>query len=69
MNSIPFRQVFTLLYETNKELDILNKFGLDKLFELQILSVDSKYRCQGIGKELILQSEKIAVKKGFKASI
>ncbi|XP_017778189.1 PREDICTED: uncharacterized protein LOC108563894 [Nicrophorus vespilloides] len=66
IDSIQYKQIFGLLYNTNQELDLFAKYNLEKIFELRILSVNSKYRGKGIAKELFLRSEILAEESGFK---
>lgn len=37
-----FRTIFTLLYEENLKIDLFEQFAVEKIFEIRILSVDSK---------------------------
>ncbi|XP_057655511.1 arylalkylamine N-acetyltransferase 1-like [Diorhabda carinulata] len=66
IDNIPYQQIFGLLNNVNKELDLFTKYRVDKIFEFRILAVDPKYRGQGVGKELFLRSEMIAAENGFK---
>lgn len=68
VDSVEYHRIFGLLHNVNKELDLFSKFGIDKIFELRILSVDSKYRGRGLAKELFLRSEVIAEEYGLKVS-
>lgn len=38
-----FKTIFTLLYEANLKMDFFTKFNVDKMFEIRILSVDSRF--------------------------
>jgi len=55
-----FRTIFTLLYDENLKVDLFSQFNLEKMFEVRILSVDSKFRGKGIAKSLFEESEKLA---------
>lgn len=61
-----YHLIFGLLFQTNKEIDLFTKYCVDAVFELRILSVNGKYRGQGIAKELFQRSELIAEEYGFK---
>ncbi|XP_053677367.1 arylalkylamine N-acetyltransferase 1 [Anopheles nili] len=61
-----FRKIFTLLYEENLKIDLFQQFEVDSIFEIRILSVDSKFRGQGLAKELMRKSEEVARSKGFR---
>lgn len=69
IDNIAYQRIFGLLNTINKELDLFTKYGVDKIFELRILSVDSNYRGKGIAKELFSRSEIIAEESGFKVNI
>lgn len=68
VDNLPYQRIFGLLCNANKELDLFSKYNVDKIFELRILSVDSKFRGRGVAKELIAKSEKIALENGFQVS-
>ncbi|XP_049541570.1 transferrin [Anopheles darlingi] len=61
-----FRTIFTLLYEENLKIDLFEQFAVEKIFEIRILSVDSKFRGQGLAKELMRKSEEVARNHGFR---
>lgn len=61
-----FKKIFNLLYGENLKLNLFEQFDVDKIFEIRILSVDSKFRGQGIAKQLLLKSQEIAEQNGFK---
>lgn len=61
-----FRKIFTLLYTENLKNDLFEKCHIDKIFEIRILSVDSKFRGHGIAGSLMLRSKEIAEENGFK---
>ncbi|XP_055593344.1 arylalkylamine N-acetyltransferase 1 [Uranotaenia lowii] len=68
LNSIKdenFKKIFKLLYEQNLRINLFKQFDVDKIFEIRILSVDSKFRGQGLAKRLMEKSEQIAVEQGF----
>ncbi|CAG9858636.1 unnamed protein product [Phyllotreta striolata] len=66
IDSVPYHRIFGLLNGVNKELDLFTAYNVDKIFDLRILSVDSKYRGKGLAKELFSRSEIIAEEHGFK---
>lgn len=61
-----FKRIFDLLHSVNEELDLFNKYRVDKLYECRMLSVDQNHRGQGIAKELLKRSIEEARSKGFK---
>lgn len=61
-----FKKIFKLLYEHNLKINLFTQFDVDKIFEIRILSVDSKFRGQGLAKKLMEHSEKVALERGFK---
>lgn len=61
-----FKKIFRLLYGQNLKLNLFQRFNVNKIFEIRILSVDSKFRGQGIAKNLLLKSEEIAEQNEFK---
>ncbi|KAK5643624.1 hypothetical protein RI129_007469 [Pyrocoelia pectoralis] len=65
-DSREFRLIFGLLFNVNHELNLFQRYNVDKIFELRILSVDSRCRGRGIAKELFMRSEIIAEEYGFK---
>lgn len=69
IDNIAYQRIFGLLNTVNKEIDLFGKYGVDKIFELRILSVDSKYRGKGLAKELFSRSELIAEEYGFKVNM
>lgn len=54
------KKIFRLLYEQNLKLNLFNRFNVDKIFEIRILSVDSQFRGQGLAKQLWQRSEYMA---------
>lgn len=66
IDNIQYRRIFGLLVNVNLPLDLFGKYNVDKIFELRILSVDSKYRGKGLAKQLFLRSEMLAQERGFK---
>ena len=61
-----FRKIFNLLYSQNLRVNLFKEFGVNELFEVTILSVNPKFRGQGIAKQLLIKSEEIARENGFK---
>ena len=60
-----FKQIFNMLYNVSKSLDLFNVYETDKIFETRILSVDSRYRGIGLGNEFIRRIDDIARENGF----
>lgn len=69
IDNVQYQRIFGLLHDVNKELDLFSKYGVDKIFELRILSVDTKYRGRGLAKQLFVRSELLAEESGFKVNI
>lgn len=65
-DNLQYRLIFGLLFNVNRDLDLFKTYNVDKIFELRILSVDSRYRGRGLAKELFMRSEIIAEEYGFK---
>lgn len=61
-----FKKVFQLLYSHNLKVNIFEKFNVEKAFDVRVLSVDSRFRGQGIAKELVRRSEHLARDFEFK---
>lgn len=61
-----FKKIFNLLYSESLKLDLFNRFDVDKIFEMRILSVDDEFRGQGLAQKLIKYSERLAFENGFK---
>uniref|UniRef100_A0A1A9VWQ7 aralkylamine N-acetyltransferase n=1 Tax=Glossina austeni TaxID=7395 RepID=A0A1A9VWQ7_GLOAU len=66
INDENYRKLLKLLYDYTLEANIFECFQIDEYFELHMLSVDGKFRGEGIGKHLINDSENMAKKHGFK---
>lgn len=54
------------MYGESQKLDLFRRYGVDRIFELRILSVDSEFRGQGVARKLIDMSQSLAIKNGFK---
>ncbi|XP_058837088.1 arylalkylamine N-acetyltransferase 1-like [Topomyia yanbarensis] len=65
INDENFKKIFKLLYEQNYRINLFKQFDVDKIFEIRILSVDSKFRGQGLAKILLKKSEELALERGF----
>lgn len=63
------KKIFRFLYEHNLKLNLFNRFNVDKIFEIRILSVDSNFRGQGLAKELWKQSEIMAEECDFEVNL
>ncbi|XP_063932539.1 uncharacterized protein LOC135144393 [Zophobas morio] len=66
IDNIKYQRIFGLLNNVNKTADLYSKYNVDKIFELRILSVDSRFRGKGLAKELFRRSEMVAKEHGFK---
>ena len=66
IDNIKYQRIFGLLNNVNKTADLYTKYNVDKIFELRILSVDSRFRGKGLAKELFRRSEMVAKEHGFK---
>lgn len=64
-----FKKILSLLYSINSKVNFFKEFDVDELFEVRILSVNPKFRGQGIAKHLLQQSEAIARENGFKVTV
>lgn len=61
-----FKTIFEHLYKINIDLDLFNKFQVDRIFEARILSVDKAYRSLGMAHKLMAKCDEVAAEKGFK---
>lgn len=61
-----FKKIFNLLYSQNLRVNLFKEFDVNEVFEVTILSVNPKFRGQGIAKQLLIQSEQIARDNGFR---
>lgn len=61
-----FKKIFAFLYTHNSRHNLFKEFNVDKIFEIRILSVDSKFRGQGVAKNLLLKCEEIAADNGYR---
>ncbi|XP_014290918.1 arylalkylamine N-acetyltransferase 1 [Halyomorpha halys] len=61
-----FKTIFEHLYKINIDLDLFNKFQVDRIFEARILSVDKAYRSLGLAYKLMAKCDEVAAEKGFK---
>lgn len=66
IDNIQYQRIFGLLNNVNKTADLYGKYNVEKVFELRILSVSTKFRGKGIAKELFARSGIIAEEAGFK---
>lgn len=65
-NDESFQKIYTFLYTLNLCKDLFKIYAVNKAFDVRILSVDSKFRGQGIANQLIAESEKVARANNFK---
>ncbi|KAK3912823.1 Dopamine N-acetyltransferase [Frankliniella fusca] len=65
MDDAKFRRIFGLLYSVNRRLDLFTKYGVDRIFECRILSVDNRYRGRGLARQLLERSIETARAAGF----
>lgn len=63
------KKIFRLLYDQNLKLNLFNRFNVDKIFEIRILSVDANSRGQGLAKELWRRSEVMAGECNFQVKV
>lgn len=63
-----YKKIFRLLNEHNLRANVFGNFSVERAFEVRMLSVDGRFRGQGIAKELVRRSETIARDFDFKAS-
>lgn len=61
-----FKKILYLLCSQNLKVNLFKEFDVDELFETRILSVNPKFRGQGVAKNLLLTSEDVAREHGFK---
>lgn len=61
-----FKKIFVFLYKHNARHNLFREFNVDKVFEVRILSVDAKFRGQGIAKSLLRKCEEFAAENGFR---
>lgn len=61
-----FIKIFNFLYTQNLKQNLFKQFNVDKLFEVRILSVNPKFRGQGIARNLLVKSQEVAEENGFK---
>lgn len=66
IDNLQYHRIFGLLNNVNKEIDLFSKYNVEEIFEIRILSVDSRYRGRGLAKELFNRSGILAAEKGFK---
>ncbi|XP_068158329.1 arylalkylamine N-acetyltransferase 1 [Drosophila tropicalis] len=55
-----FVKILELIYRQILKADLFNCFNVDRIFDVRILSVDGRYRGQGVAKELVRRSELLA---------
>lgn len=60
-----YKKILRLIYEENQKLDLFRSYGVDRIFELRFLSLDPKFRGQGIGFHLLNMSQENGIKNGF----
>ncbi|RZF35579.1 hypothetical protein LSTR_LSTR005107 [Laodelphax striatellus] len=65
MNS-KVKLIFEMINNSNKHLDLFCRYGVDEIFEIRLISVDSTYSGKGIARELVLRSDNLGRKLGFK---
>ncbi|CAL4158947.1 unnamed protein product, partial [Meganyctiphanes norvegica] len=59
------RAIGNILYHAENDLDIFNKFNVEKVFELGIVTVCEHYLRRGIARLLIERSEQLGRNNGF----
>ncbi|KAG8229906.1 hypothetical protein J437_LFUL009770 [Ladona fulva] len=60
-----FRSIFSLLNEANRKLSLYERYNVDSIFELRIVSVDSSTRGRGLAQQLLKKSEEVARNNGY----
>ncbi|CAH0559958.1 unnamed protein product [Brassicogethes aeneus] len=66
IDNLKYHRIFGLLNNVNKSLDLYSKYNVEEIFDIRILSVDTRYRGKGLAKELFHRSGLLAAEKGFK---
>ncbi|EDW00225.1 arylalkylamine N-acetyltransferase 1 [Drosophila grimshawi] len=61
-----YKKIFELLYRHCLQSNLFAHYNVDRIFDVRILSVDSRFRGQGIAKELVRRAEHMARKCNFK---
>ncbi|XP_034098570.1 arylalkylamine N-acetyltransferase 1 [Drosophila sulfurigaster albostrigata] len=60
-----YKKIFELLYRHSLQVDLFARYNVQRIFDVRILSVDSRYRGQGIAKELVRRAEQVARESGY----
>ncbi|TDG42207.1 hypothetical protein AWZ03_011367 [Drosophila navojoa] len=60
-----YKKIFELLYGHSLQVDLFERYNVEQIFDVRILSVDARYRGQGIAKELVRRAEQVARNSGF----
>ncbi|ALC48420.1 CG13759 [Drosophila busckii] len=55
-----YKTIMQLLYTHSLKANLFERYQVRRIFDVRILSVDARYRGQGIAKELVRQSEQLA---------
>lgn len=66
LNDEKFKKIIKLLYTANAGVNLFTELNVDEIFEIRIMSVNPKYRGQGVAKHLLQKSEEMARDNGFK---
>lgn len=61
-----FRVMYGFIYAQQLKEDLFKRFGVQKIFDVSILSVNPKFRGNGIAKHLFAKAELIAREQNFK---
>ncbi|KAK7600811.1 hypothetical protein V9T40_008252 [Parthenolecanium corni] len=61
-----YKNIFSFLYDINRDLNLFAKYRVDQIFECRILSVDQNYRGQGLAQRLLEKSLEVAEEAGIK---
>ncbi|KAH8261748.1 hypothetical protein KR044_012774, partial [Drosophila immigrans] len=61
-----YKKIFELLYRHSLQVDLFTRYNVNRIFDVRILSVDSRYRGQGIAKELVRRAEQVARESGYR---
>ena len=66
MENEPLRSLLTFLTHRDKEVDFFERYEVDKAIHFFTLTVNQKYRCNGVGGRLIAVSVAMSRELGFK---
>lgn len=64
-----YKQTYTPIENVNDSVDLFFKFNVDKIFTIELLSVDMNYQESGLAEEIIRKTEELAKQNQFKVNI